>query len=62
VILIVSNRGDTAKVKDYKRRPGLVEVPRHILRELGKRRNFDPPDYWTHALDGETKVALRGVA
>lgn len=60
-ITIHSNRGDVAKVNDYRRKQRIVEIDRAVLKSLGKRRGFEPPDYWTHAVvDGE-KHLIRGV-
>lgn len=61
-ITLVSNRGDVVKTTSYRAKRGLVEVDRPLLRDWGRRKGFDPPDYWEHAVmpDG-TKVLIRGV-
>ena len=52
--LLISNRGDTVKLKDYRKKNKIIEVERALLKSLGKRRGFEASDYWTHALvDGE---------
>jgi hypothetical protein len=59
MITLVSNRDHRFRVTKYQKREGYVAVEKAVLVAAGKRKGFEPADYWSHALWGEQKLAIK---